>query len=240
MRPGESTTPPGMRIYAIGDVHGCDGLLESVHQSIAADLAAQPIEDFRIIHIGDYVDRGPNSAAVVERLMRLCAENERVLCLAGNHEELLLAFLDDPVGAGPTFLRFGGLATLESYGVSEPFVRAPDDLPKLRDRFLAVLAEEHRRFLRELPVFLRFGDYFFCHAGIRPGVPLDQQERRDLLWIREEFLRDRNERDVVVVHGHSPVAKPLLRINSIAIDTGAFATGELTCLALEGKDYWFL
>jgi serine/threonine protein phosphatase 1 len=185
MRTGEAATPPGMRLYAIGDIHGCDDKLKVLHERIAADLAAHPSPDHRIIHIGDYGDRGPNSAGVIARLIGL-AGDPHVVCLRGNHDQLWLDFLADPDFSAQMFLRFGGKETLKSYGVGN---RAKN-YAQLAEMFSAALPEAHRAFLQTLKGSVQFGDYFFAHAGVRPGVPLDQQTPQDLSWIRDEFLAD--------------------------------------------------
>ncbi|MCB1485863.1 MAG: metallophosphoesterase [Bauldia sp.] len=237
---GEAKTPEGMRLYAIGDVHGCDGLLAEAHAAIASDLAASPVADHRIIHVGDYVDRGPDSAGVVARLAAFAGRDSRVVCLIGNHDRMLLDFLTDPHDAGPLWLMNGGDATLRSYGLdaakSEPWHR----LRELADRFAEALPLADRAFLEALPFHRQFGDFFFCHAGIRPGVPLDAQSEEDLIWIREPFLLDPADHGVVVVHGHTPRAIPEIMPNRIGIDTGAVFGGPLTVLALEGTGYRFL
>jgi serine/threonine protein phosphatase 1 len=239
---GEAQTPAGMRLYAIGDVHGCDDLLAAVHRKIAADLAARPVGDHRIIHLGDYVDRGPNSAAVVERLVELTARDERVLCLRGNHEAMLLDFLEDPFEGGQAFLGNSGDKTLASYGVpiEAGGLSSMRDIIGLLYTTLQVLPVEHRQFIARLPYSFRFGDFFFCHAGVRPGVPLDEQSEHDLLWIREPFHSSNVDFGAVVVHGHTPVKAPEICPNRIDIDTGAVLGGPLTCLALEGAEYRFL
>ena len=234
---GEAKTPEAMRLYAIGDVHGCDGLLADAHDAIAADLAARPAADHRIIHVGDYVDRGPDSAGVVERLVRLRGSDPRIVCLRGNHDALMEDFLTDPIGAGPTWLANGGGRTLADYGVTaEP----RHGLVGLAAQFAARLPASHREFLESLTCSATFGDFFFCHAGIRPGVPLDRQDPQDLLWIRDPFLFDASAHGVVVVHGHTPAPEPEIRPNRINIDTGAVFTGRLTCLVLEGTAFRFL
>ena len=241
MQLGEARVPDGLRLYAVGDVHGCDDLLAIVHGKIAADLAARPAVDHRIIHLGDYVDRGPDSAAVVERLSRLHGAGERVLCLRGNHEEMLLGFLADPVKGGLTFLDNGGLPTLASYGIAlDPGYLSRSDLIVLARAFAAGLPVRHREFLESLPYSSRFGDFFLCHAGIRPGVPLERQDPFDLTWIREGFLDSNADFGVVVIHGHTPAPQPEVMANRINIDTGAVFSGRLTCLVLEGNQYRFL
>jgi serine/threonine protein phosphatase 1 len=243
MRLGESRTPDNMRVYAVGDVHGCNALLAEAHAKIAADLAARPVADHRIVHIGDYTDRGPNSAGVVERMVNLTAGDKRIICLMGNHDERLLAFLREPIAVGPTYLsdNMGGSATLMSYGVPvRRFGWLMSDFAGLARRLSERMPPQHRAFLESLRLSARLGDYFFCHAGIRPGIPLDQQDPDDLFWIREEFLLDDSDHGVVVVHGHTPMSAPELRPNRINIDTGAVFGGPLTCLVLEGRDYRFL
>ena len=234
---GAASTPQDMRLYAIGDVHGCDDLLAEAHAHIAADLAARPVADYRIIHIGDYVDRGPHSAAVIERLIRLGAGDARVVCLRGNHDQFMRDFSNDPLGVGPSWLANGGDRTLADYGVTaEP----RDGLAMLATAFAARLPASHRAFLGSLDLAVTFGDFFFCHAGIRPGVPLDRQDPEDLIWIRDPFLSDGRDHGAVVVHGHTPTPEPEVRRNRINVDTGAVFTGRLTALALEGTENRFL
>jgi serine/threonine protein phosphatase 1 len=241
MRLGDAQIPDGLRIYAVGDVHGCDHLLASVHAKIDEDLASRPVAEYRVVHLGDYVDRGPDSAKVVERLSRRQATDERILCLRGNHEEMLLDFLADPIGAGQSFFANSGETTLASYGVSpERGMFSPRDLINLVHEFAMLMPVEHRKFLAGLPTSVRFGDFFFCHAGIRPGVALEDQDPFDLIWIREGFLDSGADFDVVVVHGHTPSPQPEIRPNRINIDTGAVMGGPLTCLVLEGKQWRFL
>jgi serine/threonine protein phosphatase 1 len=237
---GEAAAPADMRVYAVGDVHGCDRLLAETHRHIFSDLAERPVRDYRVIHLGDYVDRGPDSRAVIERLVALTKADGRVMCLRGNHEDVLLSFLRDPIAAAPGFLTYGGVATLASYGVRDSRSLWGQGLVALRDRFLAVLPPAHLTFLMGLPYSARLGDFLFVHAGIRPGVPLAGQTPEDLTWIREEFLDDPRDHGVVVVHGHTPVDSPELRRNRINLDTGAFASQRLTCLALEGRQYRFV
>ena len=237
MLTGEARTPEGMRLYAIGDIHGCDVKLAAVHAAIAADLAERPTSDHRFIHIGDYGDRGPDSAGVTARLIGM-AGDPRVINLRGNHDQKWLDFLADPAGAAPTFLSFGGKATLRSYGVGNR-ARNYEGLAAI---MIEKMPASHRAFLEGLRLSARFGDYFFAHAGIRPGVPLEAQTAEDLMWIREEFLLDRRDHGVVVVHGHTVTARqtPEVHPNRIAIDTGAVFDGPLTCVVLGGRDVRFL
>jgi len=239
---GKSTTPEGLRLYAIGDIHGCGDLLAAIHRQIAADLASRPVPDHRIIHIGDYVDRGPDSAGVIARLVRHQAENPSMLFLRGNHDELLMAFLADPSGSGDMYLsdNIGGPATLRSYGVTPSRSLLGYDYRRLSQRLAEAMPADHRAFLEALLMTVRFGDYLFVHAGIRPGVPLDAQDPQDLIWIRDEFLFDGRDHGFVVVHGHTLANELEVRPNRINVDTGAVFGGPLTCVVLEGYEHRFL
>lgn len=240
MRLGQSRTPEDTRLYAIGDVHGCDAMLAEMHDRIAADLAERPVADHRIIHVGDYTDRGPDSAGVIARLAQMSEADARVCCLRGNHDALFAGFLADPEEFGPMWLANGADATLRSYGVMPSRSLLGYDYRRLGGELAAALPPAHRTFLESLPLGVRFGDYLFVHAGIRPGVPLAEQADEDLIWIREDFLWDLSDHGVVVVHGHTPVNAPEVMPNRIGIDTGAVYGGTLTCLALEGTEYRFL
>lgn len=241
MRLGEARVPDGLRVYAIGDVHGCDRLLAAMHEKIAADIDARPPEAHRIIHLGDYVDRGPDTAAVIERLSRRTESDDHILCLRGNHEEMLLDFLWASPDAGYNFLANGGVATLASYGITLDGKRSSTPTGSgLAKLFAARLPAGHRAFLENLRYSVRFGDYFFCHAGVRPGVDLERQDAFDLTWIREGFLDSDADFGAVVVHGHTPAHEPELRPNRVNIDTGAVLGGPLSCLVLEGAEYRFM
>lgn len=240
MELGKAQAPDGMRLYAIGDVHGMNAMLAEAHGKIAADLADRPGLDHRIIHVGDYVDRGRDSAGVVDRLARMTASDPRALCLLGNHDEMMRGFLADPLVFGPSWFANRGASTVRSYGIDAPDMPDADALPDLAARFAAALPPAHGAFLRDLPLSVRFGDYFFCHAGIRPGVPLDGQDAHDLVWIREPFLSSTRDHGAVVVHGHTPGPAPVVRANRIGIDSGAVFGGPLTVLVLEGSDHRFL
>ena len=232
-----------MRLYAIGDVHGCDTMLAEMHRKIADDRADRPVADHRIIHIGDYTDRGRDSAGVIGRLVSMTAADPRVICLKGNHDERLLAFLEEPAIVGPSYLSgsLGGHNTLRSYGVSVgKFGWLTGDVSTLARKLEERMPASHHAFLENLPLSARFGDYFFCHAGIMPGVPLDAQADDDLLWIRGPFLSETRDHGVVVVHGHTPVEHPEAKPNRINIDTGAVYGGPLTCVVLDGTDHRFL
>jgi serine/threonine protein phosphatase 1 len=215
-------------VYVVGDVHGCADRLRTLHREIARDLALRPAAQPTVVHIGDYVDRGPDSAQVIATLLApFPAAGEspgpRIVNLMGNHEEMMLLALDQPELA-PHWLMNGGDASLESWGVP----------PRARAReWAAAVPAEHLAFLRALPLMHAAGGYLFVHAGLRPGVPLARQSRRDMLWIRQPFLSYEGSFPGVVVHGHTPEADVVVRPNRIGIDTGACLGGPLTCLVLE-------
>jgi serine/threonine protein phosphatase 1 len=230
--------PDGTRVYCVGDIHGRDDLLGETAERVEADVKTRSIDHAITIFLGDYIDRGPGSMQVVERL----ASGQwptSVIALAGNHEDFLLAFLSDA-----EFLDFwrdqGGLETLHSYGVDVGPAMAGRDFTGVQAAFMARFPKHHRDFLEALKVSAVIGDYFFCHAGVRPGVALDQQDRDDLLTIREPFLSSEAEHGKLIVHGHTPALAPEIRPNRIGIDTAAFATGRLTCLILEKDQHRFL
>jgi serine/threonine protein phosphatase 1 len=240
-----ATLPPGHRAYAIGDIHGCIDQLEALHQAIAEDLAARPTADAVLIHLGDYVDRGADSAAVVARLAAgPPIPGLRTVNLMGNHEHMMLdALASGSAEAAELWMANGGADTLFSWGVPR--------LAKQAD-WAARIPLPHLLFLRDLALVHRQGPYLFVHAGIRPGVRLSQQARQDLLWIREPFLSAKGdlvgdlgdgpagERRLVVVHGHTPGWEPVVRPNRIGIDTGAVMGGVLTCAVLENDRLGFL
>ena len=238
--------PEGMRVYAVGDIHGRCDLLAGLHAAIARDAdGVPPGTELVVVYVGDYVDRGLESRGVLDHLLELPLRRFRAVHLLGNHDAWLLAFLADP-GIGPAWLRFGGDATVLSYGVrrDEASDGGADDgagaMIELQRELRARIPARHRAFLERLKLTAEFGDYIFVHAGIRPGVPLDRQRADDLLWIREPFLRWRGEAGKVVVHGHTVHVEPEVRPNRIGIDTGAYWTGCLTALVLEGESYRFL
>jgi serine/threonine protein phosphatase 1 len=233
--------PAGQRIYAIGDIHGRLDLLDQLLRMIRLDDEEQgPVERRTLIFLGDYIDRGADSRAVIDRLLTGLPDDFESICLKGNHEEILLSSLTDPLTI-PMWLANGGGATLESYGVT----RGDDaGLPFRPQHISAALGEalprRHLEFFRSLPISVIFGDYLFVHAGVRPGTPLDAQEDEDCLFIREPFLSHRGGFGKVVVHGHTPVLQPEVRFNRIGIDTGGVFTGRLTALRLQGEDRGFL
>jgi serine/threonine protein phosphatase 1 len=230
--------PAGIRIYAIGDVHGRIDLLDSLLKRVDDNLTASPIEQPIQVFLGDYIDRGPNSRNVLDRLIER-SRTHKVICLKGNHETFLLEFLNDPAVLD-NWRQWGALPTLMSYGLRPPSRLESDGHEKLALALRQAMPEAHRNFLIGLRATFVCGDYFFVHAGIRPGVPLDAQKEEDLLWIRDEFLASNTNFGKIVVHGHTPVGEPDIRKNRINIDTGAFASGNLTCLVIEGESRSFI
>lgn len=235
---GEASTEDGVRIYAIGDVHGCLDLLKAMHARIAADLTANPIADHVIVHLGDLVDRGPNSAGVLDYLIEASAADNRVMALMGNHEHQFLRFLRKPAEAGPLWMTYGGVETLGSYGVHGGHSGMDErELSYMRDAALPRIPDHHISFMQSLPLMVRSGDFLFVHAGIRPGVALADQDDHDLLYIRQPFLDAPGDLGAVVIHGHTPIDRPDIRPNRINIDTGAVFNGALTCVVVEGPDH---
>lgn len=238
--PQPSAVPDGSRIYAIGDIHGCRDLLDRLHEQILRDVL-----DFKgtrrvVVYLGDYVDRGLESREVVDRLLDDPLPGFESIYLKGNHEQALLDFLQDSRVA-LDWMSYGGDATLYSYGVGLEGPRSnPATLMKLQEKFRTNLPERHLAFYQSLALAHEEQDYLFVHAGIKPGVPLDAQKESDLLWIRDEFLDSGENFGKVIVHGHTITRVPEVKKNRIGIDTGAFASGVLTCLVLEGSDGRFL
>lgn len=224
-------TPEGMRLYAIGDVHGCLDALKRVHDEIASDLAKRPAQDWRVIHVGDYIDRGPENRAVIDYLIGKSAEDPHMIFLMGNHDEMFLASIEGNASLARVWISNGGDETLAEYGVGIDIFadRFRDDLPILPE-----VPPSHVDFLRSLELMVRYGDYAFVHAGVEFGVPLSGQTRQALLWMREPFLDRDDELEAVIVHGHTPRRNVEVRRNRIGIDTGAVFGNRLTCLVLEG------
>ena len=233
-----SPLPLPARLYVIGDIHGCTDLLDQMIGAISDDLSARPVPDTLVVTVGDYVDRGPNSRGVIERL-RKNPFPTRFVPLKGNHELLLEGFLLNPQVA-EHWRRYGGLETLQSYGVPVGDVMRGKEYLAAARALAHAIPEEHFEFLASLRLSLTVGKYFICHAGVRPGVPLERQSEEDLLWIREPFLASRADFGKVVVHGHTPAEQPEVLPNRINVDTGAFMTGRLTCAVLEGDGFRFV
>ncbi|SED01838.1 serine/threonine protein phosphatase 1 [Rhizobiales bacterium GAS188] len=231
--------PPGERVYAVGDIHGRADLLAEMQEIIAADAARRPSPSVTVVFLGDYIDRGPASRQVIDMLIGFAEARPHSIFLMGNHEEAMLRFLADPLD-GHQWRGFGGLETLISYGVEIGEMRFGRGFGEARNALLAAMPEPHRDFFLSLKFCDRIGDYFFCHAGVRPGVALEAQDPHDLIWIREEFLYWGQDFGMTIVHGHTPVAQPELRANRVNVDTGAYATGRLTCAVIEGSEIGFL
>ena len=231
--------PDGRRVYAVGDIHGRLDLLDEILARIDADDAQRGPAETSIIILGDLVDRGPESAGVVERLRLLASSDPRLRFLAGNHEEIFLEALGGDSKALRLFCRVGGRETVLSYGVSEAEYDAMnyEELWHALDRSVP---DTHRQFLAGFEDMIEIGDYLFVHAGVRPDRPLDQQRSADLRWIREAFLDHRGRLAKRVVHGHTITSEVEFRPHRIGIDTGAYATGKLTALGLEGSEQWLL
>ncbi len=225
------------RVYAVGDIHGRLDLLERAIAAIGRDVATHG-SDAVTVTLGDYIDRGPDSAGVIERLAGNPFSTPYV-ALKGNHEAMLEDFLHDP-SVGMHWRRQGGKETLQSYGVMTRALLVGRTNETAAQQLRQALPEKHWRFLQSLQLSYTFGRYFLCHAGVRPGVPLEQQDEHDLLWIRSDFLRSEADFGKVVVHGHTPVAAPEVLPNRINLDTGAFASGRLTCAVLDEGGCRFL
>lgn len=231
--PQRPRIPDGLRVYAVGDIHGRADLLAATFGRIDADRASCAAHRSIEIYLGDYIDRGPASREVIDLLIGRASQQE-IVCLKGNHEDLALQFLNAPQ-LFSTWSKLGGRETLMSYGLN-PIARRTGEMAALACAFGNNLPAPHRSFLSMLPVFYACGDFLFVHAGVKPGVPLDRQREADLLWIREEFLTWDAPFGKVIVHGHTPVLEPEFHGNRINIDTGAYATGRLTCLCIDGDN----
>jgi serine/threonine protein phosphatase 1 len=229
--------PHGERVYAIGDVHGRLDLFEAMRDAIEREIAAAPGLTPTVILLGDLVDRGPHSAGVIAAV-RTWSERRRLHLLFGNHEEMLLRSLRE-LDVLRQFLRYGGRETLLSYGISAK-AYASATLPEIQQLARAAVPLEDIEFVAGFEDMVTVGDYLFTHAGVAPGVPLAEQKASDLRWIREPFLSHEEDHGRVIVHGHTITDQPVVRANRIGIDTGAYDSGRLTALVLEGTGRRFL
>ena len=238
--PPSPAVPEGTRVYAVGDIHGRDDLLHQIQDLIKADAASATEARKVVVYLGDYVDRGPHSNQVVEHLIAHPMAGFETVHLKGNHEEILIRFVAD--GAmGAVWMMNGGSATLVSYDVSAPnFFFGERSLKRAQKRLARAIPQTHLDFYRGLSPTHVEGDYLFVHAGLRPGVALDEQTEADMIWIRDAFLGDHTGFEKVVVHGHSIQDEPDVHAQRIGIDTGAYRSGRLTCLVLEGRRQRFL
>lgn len=235
-RPAAST-PADTVIYAIGDVHGRSDLLELLTARIVEDAAGRRAGKRLLVCLGDYVSRGTGSRRVIEMLLAPPPAGFDRVTLRGNHEDYVLRFLDGDLDAGRRWFLWGGLAVLPDYGIEigPRDWHADATLAEVRRHLADKLPAEHLAFVRNTRTSYRSGDYLFVHAGVRPGVPLADQDVHDLMWIRQPFIGSTADHGAVVVHGHCIVDEPEMCANRIGIDTGAFETGVLTCVALEGE-----
>lgn len=233
MRGRRPSLPEGVRIYAFGDIHGRLDLLDNLLAQVRSDITLRPTARPVYIFLGDYIDRGSSSRETIDRLIEHGQTNECIF-LKGNHELIALKCLRDR-GLFGQWLRLGGVETLVSYGVlTEPQANGKQ-IAELQSAFHAALPQAHFRFFRDLLASFSCGDFFFAHAGVKPHVDLSRQKESDLLWIRGEFLSSKDDFGKIIVHGHTPSHEVEVGPNRINIDTGAFATGRLTCLVLEGE-----
>lgn len=237
----DAKVPKGERIYAIGDIHGCLDALEQMLDLIKKDLKKKPVKTHHIIFLGDYFDRGPDSAGVLSRLIKLQKKHANVVCLKGNHEDKFIEFLNDPEKLAPGFFAYGGIETSQSYGIKNKLLEEPlDNALVIGQKLIETVLAKHIEFLLNLQLSTSIGDYFFCHAGIRPGVKLKDQSPHDLMWIRQEFLSHPELHKKIIVHGHTPNFEPELMSNRINIDTKCYDGGILSCVVLEKKTRRFL
>jgi serine/threonine protein phosphatase 1 len=231
--PSYPPAPKGSLIYAIGDIHGRADLLAAMGARIDRDAETETLNDVTEIYLGDYIDRGPASAEVVDWLIRR-QESRNAIFLRGNHESLLETFLAEE-SSFQEWRDLGGAETLLSYGVDPGLLTDPIDDAEIRKEFASRFPSRHRRFLDELATTVDLGAYFFVHAGIRPRVSLEEQAERDCLWIREEFLEHEAMFERIIVHGHSPMPSAQFLTNRINIDTAAYATSRLSCLKISDQ-----
>lgn len=227
--------PEGRLVWAIGDVHGRADLLGPLLAHILKDMRSARVERPILVGLGDYIDRGPASKDVIDQLLSFKRQGVECCFLLGNHEESLLTFLADP-SMGPSWCDFGGRETLWSYGIEPPSLLASEQDWQLASQSLAAaLPPDHLGFLEQLELSCEIGDYFFVHAGVRPGVPLNEQDQRDLLWIRTDFLNHGGSFPKTIVHGHTPSEQVFSGRYRIGVDTGAYATSVLSAVRLFGE-----
>lgn len=245
---GDAHAGKDMRIYAVGDVHGCLRELKKMLKLIKRDLDDKPIANHRIIFLGDYTDRGPKSAQVVGFLADLVLTDRNVTCLFGNHDQKLVKALKP---LKPTdlrqFLKYGGSDTLRSYGLKRREIEdlterefTPSVAKKLAEKVKSAVPKHHKRFLENAPLFTTEGDYFFCHAGVDPATPLENQRPHDLCWMREPFLSHQGLLSKVIIHGHTRQERVDVHQNRINVDTSCCYGNALTAVVLEKRKYRFL
>ena len=236
---GEPSVPPGYRVFAVGDVHGRLDLLDDALSRIEADIDSRARAQNIIVFLGDLIDRGPSSAQVIERVRTYRRPAVRTVFLSGNHEEVLLRLLRGESRFLRDWLSFGGAQCARSYGISSTALKRMDPgqaVEVLRQK----IPGHDQAFLKSFVDTFRIGSYLFVHAGVRPGVPLSDQTQADLRWIRRPFLENDDDHGFVVVHGHTIAEQVDVRANRIGLDTGAYRSGVLTAMGLEGRERWFL
>lgn len=236
----QSDFPDHCRLYCIGDIHGRLDLLQQVHQKIhihATDFIGRKL----VVYLGDYVDRGPHSKQVVDYLLTNPLPEFESIYLLGNHEQSLLQFLySNHVALAHDWFRFGGIATLQSYGVALNGIPTAKDIDRLRCELSDKCPEEHKIFYQKLLISFELGHYFFVHAGVKPKVDLKNQNHEDLLWIRDEFINSKTDHGKIIVHGHTVTDKPDIKFNRIGLDTGAYITNNLTCAVFDKVGFDFI
>lgn len=230
--------PDGQRVYAIGDIHGRSDLLDRLMSAIDTDDRERGATHTTCVFLGDLTDRGPDSRGVIERAIRYASQNSCIFVM-GNHEEVLINAWEGDLAAARLFHRIGGRATLLSYGIDAATYDAAD-FEQLARLIADTVPAEHIAFLRRFRDSWRCGDYLFVHAGVRPGVGIEQQSAEDMRWIRARFLDDGRDHGALVIHGHSIEAEVAERANRIGIDTGAYGSGVLTAIGIEGSERWYL
>ncbi|TMV05888.1 metallophosphoesterase [Brucella haematophila] len=230
--------PQNIRLYAIGDVHGRFDLLQDMHGLIRADLDHRPVHDWRIIHLGDYIDRGPQSKEVLDFLIDAARHDPRILSLLGNHDEGFLNYLATGDTAG-IFALHGGVETGLSYGVELDFSDT-DKARRSHEALVKAVPQAHIDCIRAMPRWLSFGDFFFCHAGVDPALPLEEQDPDDLIWIRTLFLKWTDPLAKVIIHGHTPQGAVDVQPNRVNLDTYAWKSGLLSAIAIDGVEKRFI
>ncbi|MBV2143063.1 serine/threonine protein phosphatase [Falsochrobactrum sp. TDYN1] len=238
MKFADARGPEGLRLYAIGDIHGRLDLLQDMHGLIRADIDARPTHDWRIIHLGDYVDRGPDSRGVLDFLIKVSKHDPRMLALLGNHEAGFLQYLATGEVTG-LFAANGGEETARSYGVEIDFTQAVS-AQEGHSNLVQAVPQAHIDFIRSLPRSLAFEDFFFCHAGVNPSLPLDAQDPDELIWIRNIFLGWTGLFEKVIIHGHTPQDAIDIHPNRVNLDTHAWKSGRLSAIIIDGAEKHFL
>ena len=236
-----ANAPARTKIYIVGDIHGRADLLDKLLDLIIDDIVQDSDDDEIVMaFLGDYIDRGPSSKTVVETLYQLKKKvGSRIILLKGNHEDAMLKYLEGS-DVGPSWGDHGGRETLKSYGVTPPKGDSVDDWGLARDALAKAVPKHHQTLLNSLELTKTIGGYLLVHAGVRPGIPIADQSEHDLLWIREAFFRKRHGLGKIVIHGHTPTETPTDEMDRIGIDTGAYASGVLTALKLQGDKRRFI